>query len=207
MYIRVFNWGLKPSSWTETMLVGICLHLTVFFMCCGVTSLPKENWRSVFGLTVGAAAEPRRKASGFSFWARQDWVCGSGGGHTVGLAISKCTFLSVWTMETWNNSSTSACTCAGFFLVRLITWCIVLLFSNVESSLETKGNIFYSLTKRKSSCVKDMSWILVYFTWKQIRAPGNEVFNIFYLCSQVKYLAVWSYKIIYDKKLKCFSQN
>lgn len=70
MYIRVFNWGLKPSSWTvRRCLWGICLHLTVFFICCGVTSLPKANWRSVFGLTVGAAAEPRRKASGFRFWA------------------------------------------------------------------------------------------------------------------------------------------
>lgn len=40
-----------------------------------------------------------------------------------------------------------------FFLVRLITRCVVLLSSNVESSLETKEKFevfFYSLTSEKA---------------------------------------------------------
>lgn len=61
-------WNLHPELWD-----GACWEFAFiwlfFFICCGVTSLPKANWRSVFGLTVGAAAEPRRKASGFRFWA------------------------------------------------------------------------------------------------------------------------------------------
>lgn len=167
MYIRVFNWGLKPSSWTvRRCLWGICLHLTVFFfICCGVTSLPKANWRSVFGLTVGAAAEPRRKASGFRFWAPAGssvwfrWRSYSGLGY-LKVHILICVDDGDVKQIAPSRAHAHTSTAAGeddmlqvFFLVRLITWCVVLLSSNVESSLETKEKFegfFYSLTSEKA---------------------------------------------------------
>lgn len=167
MYIRVFNWGLKPSSWTvRRCLWGICLHLTVFFfICCGVTSLPKANWRSVFGLTVGAAAEPRRKASGFRFWAPAGssvwfrWRSYSGLGY-LKVHILICVDDGDVKQIAPSRAHAHTSTAAGeddmlqvFFLVRLITWCVVLLSSNVESSLETKEKFegfFYSLTSLTS---------------------------------------------------------
>lgn len=92
-------WNLHPELWDGAC--GEFAFIWLFFSFVVESHLCRKQTGGVSSVWLLARPlSPGGRLPALDFEPRQDRVCGSGGGHTAGSAISKCTFLSVWTMET-----------------------------------------------------------------------------------------------------------